>query len=61
MKRHKDKRQSPAPAYIGILTPYAVETRYPGFWGEITEKEVDEAVVLAETVLQWASDHITHK
>lgn len=42
---------------IGILTPYAVETRYPGFWGEITEKEVDEAVVLAETVLQWAEEY----
>jgi len=38
---------------IGMLTPYAVETRYPGFWGEITEGDVDEALSLAEKVLNW--------
>ena len=36
------------------LTPYAVETRYPGFWGEISEADVDEAVRVAEGVLHWA-------
>ena len=29
---------------IGVLTPYAVETRYPGYWGEISESEVIEAL-----------------
>jgi HEPN domain-containing protein len=40
---------------IGILTPYAVQTRYPGFWGEISDAEVGEAVDLAEETLIWAS------
>jgi HEPN domain-containing protein len=46
---------------IGNLTPYAVETRYPGFWGEITTDDVDEAMSLAEKILNWASDHTTPK
>ena len=46
---------------IGSLTPYAVETRYPGFWGEITDDDVDEAMFLAEKILNWALDHTTHK
>ncbi len=41
---------------IGLLTPYAVETRYPGFWEEITSAHVDEAIALAELTLQWARD-----
>ena len=36
------------------LTPYAVETRYPGFWGEISDSDVEEALRLAEEVLRWA-------
>jgi len=38
----------------GNLTPYAVETRYPGYWGEITDSDVDEAIKIAETVIAWA-------
>lgn len=34
----------------GILTPYAVESRYPGYWGEIAEADVAEALSLAERV-----------
>ncbi len=43
----------------GILTPYAVETRYPGYWVEITEGEVDEAIKLAEKVVNWAEGYIS--
>jgi hypothetical protein len=27
-----------------------VETRYPGFWGEITDQDVEAAIPLAEEV-----------
>lgn len=46
---------------VGILTPYAVEIRYPGYWEEITEQDVDEAIKLAKRVLTWASEYITKK
>ena len=39
---------------VGFLTPYAVETRYPGFWEEITPEDVHEAVRLAEAIVAWA-------
>ncbi len=42
----------------GILTPYAVETRYPGYWDEITKEDVNEAIALAEKVIQWAEGKI---
>jgi HEPN domain-containing protein len=45
----------------GILTPYAVETRYPGYWGDIGDKDVREAVLLAEAVLSWAERIIAGK
>jgi len=41
---------------IGVLTPYAVETRYPGYWGEISESEVIEALELAESAIKWAEE-----
>ena len=31
-------------ADAGRLTPYAVETRYPGYWHEITVKWADELI-----------------
>lgn len=43
---------------VGLLTPYAVETRYPGFWGEIGETDVREAIGLAERVLAWAQTRV---
>ncbi|OGP69034.1 MAG: hypothetical protein A2170_06225 [Deltaproteobacteria bacterium RBG_13_53_10] len=46
----------------GILTPYAVETRYPGYWGEITDHDVDEAIQLSEKVVTWAKEKVSkHK
>lgn len=46
----------------GILTPYTVETRYPGYWEEITEQDVDEAIKLAKRTLMWVSEYISkHK
>lgn len=41
---------------VGTLTPYAVETRYPGFWGEISQTAVHEALDLAQQALRWAED-----
>ncbi|MDD5434754.1 MAG: HEPN domain-containing protein [Nitrospira sp.] len=38
---------------VGILTPYAVETRYPGYWGEITETDISEAIKFAEDTIKW--------
>lgn len=46
---------------IGVLTPYAVETRYPGYWGEITEDDVSEAVSFAEKAIQWAEKIIKER
>jgi len=42
---------------IGILTPYAVETRYPGCWEEITIHDVEEAIRLADMALKWAWEY----
>ena len=43
---------------IGLLTPYAVETRYPGDWGDITDEDVQKALDLAEKALSWAENNI---
>lgn len=32
---------------VGALTPYAVETRYPGCWEEISDDDLNEALTLA--------------
>ncbi len=45
------------PPYVqqaALLTPYAVETRYPGDWMEITESEMQEALIIAEQTVLWA-------
>lgn len=36
------------------LSPYAVETRYPGSWMEIFDDDVDEALQIAEDTITWA-------
>ncbi|MEW5692887.1 MAG: HEPN domain-containing protein [Candidatus Hydrogenedentota bacterium] len=46
---------------IGMLTPYAVESRYPGYWGEILENDVTEAIIFAEKTIKWAEDQIEKK
>jgi HEPN domain-containing protein len=38
----------------GLLTPYAVEARYPGSWMDITASDVQEAIETAKRTLQWA-------
>lgn len=43
---------------VGLLTPYAVETRYPGFWGEIGAADVRDAIGLADRVLAWAQTRV---
>ena len=37
-----------------ILSDYAVETRYPGLAEPVTEEEYEEAVAIAERVVEWA-------
>ncbi|MGE5484623.1 MAG: HEPN domain-containing protein [Ignavibacteriales bacterium] len=36
------------------LTPYAVDSRYPGLYEDVTPEEYREAVRLAERVVRWA-------
>jgi HEPN domain-containing protein len=38
----------------GALTPYAVETRYPGVEQGVSVKEVNAAIQLAEGIIAWA-------
>lgn len=40
----------------GILSPYAVETRYPGHWIEITDDDLQQALKLAEFAVTWADN-----
>lgn len=42
-----------------LLTPYAVETRYPGDWLDITESEMQEALSIAEHTVLWAKSIIS--
>ncbi len=39
-----------------LLTPYAVETRYPGTWADVTEEDLNEAIRVAETTVTWANE-----
>jgi HEPN domain-containing protein len=41
-------------ASADLLTPYAAETRYPGYWEEISEADVDNALKMAEQTVFWA-------
>ena len=38
------------------LTPYAVETRYPGQLEAVSRADVDHAIRIAEVALQWAAE-----
>lgn len=40
----------------GVLTPYAVESRYPGYWGEIDDHDVEDALNLTDKVIAWARE-----
>ncbi len=41
-----------------LLTPYAVEARYPGVWEEVTAADHEEAVRVARRVVEWAESLI---
>ncbi len=38
----------------GVLTPYAVELRYPGPWEQVADADADAALAVAEHVVVWA-------
>jgi HEPN domain-containing protein len=43
------------------LTPYAVETRYPGYCEEITKDDVKNALRIAEQTVSWAKNVLSGK
>lgn len=47
----------PLPAAVreaGVLTPYALEVRYPGPWPPASDCELREALRIAGQVVEWA-------
>ena len=40
------------------LTPYAVDTRYPGVEQPVSEHEYKSAIEIAEVVIRWAADRL---
>jgi HEPN domain-containing protein len=43
---------------VGLLTPYAVESRYPGYWFEITDADLKEALGAAELTVEWTETEL---
>jgi HEPN domain-containing protein len=43
------------------LTDYAVQTRYPGEYDDITKEEYEESVKIAQDCLQWVENKIKEK
>ena len=41
------------------LTPYAVDTRYPGVDQPVSEEAYRDAIEIAEAVIQWAEERAT--
>ena len=41
------------------LTPYAVDTRYPGVDQPVSEEAYRDAIAIAEAVIQWAEERAT--
>jgi HEPN domain-containing protein len=41
------------------LTDYAVFTRYPGEYDDITKEEYEKSIVMATNCLNWAEQKIT--
>jgi HEPN domain-containing protein len=41
-------------ADTGMLTPFAVQTRYPGFAHQVSRTDLRQAIELAERVVAWA-------
>ena len=50
-----DAAVPPAVWQADVLSPYAVETRYPGHREAISRQEVDTALRTAREVLDWVS------
>ncbi len=51
------KERCPLPDWaeeMAVMTPYAVETRYPGHWEDLQETEVTEALRVAQRTVEWA-------
>lgn len=51
-----EKQELPIPTAVReatILTAYAVETRYPGVGEPVTDEEYEQAIAIAEGVVQW--------
>jgi HEPN domain-containing protein len=40
------------------LTPYAVASRYPGQFADVSRSDVDEAIALAQKILDFAGNII---
>jgi len=41
-----------------VLTSYYIETRYPGLFQKFSEKEVAEALMSSEKVIEWAKKNL---
>lgn len=46
---------------LASLTPYAVETRYPGHWEDFQETEVTEALAVAQKAVEWVKAALLSK
>ncbi|MBI4041987.1 MAG: HEPN domain-containing protein [Deltaproteobacteria bacterium] len=53
LRKHKIRLPTWAKG-LAALTPYAVETRYPGYWEPFSITEGKEAVSLAKRAVDWA-------
>jgi HEPN domain-containing protein len=40
------------------LTRYAIKTRYPGEYDDVTREEYEESIKIAETCLEWVENKI---
>lgn len=55
------KRRGEVPGSVkeaAILTDYAVSARYPGTGEPVTEDEHEQAVVIAQHILEWVEDRL---
>jgi len=41
------------------LTKYAIQTRYPGEYDDLTEKDYDESIIIAKKCLEWVESIIS--
>ena len=48
----------PAVASARTLTPYAVDTRYPGTSEPVDEQQYHDAIEIADAVIRWAKNRL---